>query len=75
MELQCEIFFIVDGKEIAKDTLTPEEQRKIQKKLKDKFMRECGYQPIKQKEKFKTKKKRLSLKWISKRIKLVNKRA
>ena len=32
MELQCEIFFIVDGKEIAKDTLTPEEQRKIQKK-------------------------------------------
>ncbi len=49
MELQCEIFFIVDGKEIAKDTLTPEEQIKIQKKLKDKFMRECGYQPIKQK--------------------------
>ena len=37
MELQCEIFFIVDGKEIAKDTLTPEEQRKIQKKLKDKI--------------------------------------
>ncbi len=49
MELQCEIFFTVDGKEIAKDILTLEEQRKIQEKLKDKFMKECGYQPVKQK--------------------------